>query len=67
MWYKLSSTGLDVVSCNRQQLIYEVLGDMLDEGVNDAYFQTLFLFAENDWYWNLLFQFDYFNDASKFV
>lgn len=67
MWYKLSSMGLDAVNCDRQQLIYEVLGDMLDEGVSDAYFQTLFLFAKNDWYWSLLFQFDYFNDVSKFI
>lgn len=67
MWYKLSSMGLDVDKCDRQQLAYEVLGDMLDEGANDAYIQTLFLFAHNDWYWSLLHQFDYFNNVSKFV
>ena len=67
LWYKLSLTGLDAANCDRQKLAYEVLGDMLDEGADDAYIQTLFLFANNDWYWNLLLQFDYFNDDSKFV
>lgn len=67
LWYKLSSTGLDAANCDRQKLAYEVLGDMLDEGADDAYVQALFLFANNDWYWNLLLQFDYFNDVLKFV
>lgn len=67
LWYKLSSTGLDAANCDRQELAYEVLGDMLDEGADDAYVQALFLFTNNDWYWNMLLQFDYFNDDSKFV
>lgn len=66
IWYKLSSMELDASSCDRQQLAYEVLGDMLDEGIDDTNVQILFLFANNDWYWNLLCQFDYFNDVSKF-
>lgn len=66
IWYKLSSNGLDAASCNRLFVVYEVLGDMMDEGVEDSIVQSLFLFANNDWYWNLLSQFDYFNDASKF-
>jgi len=37
-------------------LHYEVLGDMLDEGADNAYIQALFLFAHNDWYWSLLLQ-----------
>ena len=67
LWYKLSLTGLNAANCDRQKLVYEVLGDMLDEGADDAYVQVLFLFAQNDWYWSLLLQFEYFNDASKFV
>lgn len=66
IWYKLSSMGLDAANCNRQLLAYEVLGDMLDEGMDDANIQSLFLFVNNEWYWELLCQFDYFNDASKF-
>ena len=58
--------GLDAANCNRQLLAYEVLGDMLDEGMDDANIQSLFLFVNNEWYWELLCQFDYFNDASKF-
>ena len=66
IWYKLSSEGINVDNCNRQHLVYEVLSDILDEGADDAYAQTLFLFESNDWYWNLLQQFDYFNNTSKF-
>ena len=66
IWYKLSSKGLKVDDCDRQKLIYEVLGDLLDENEDDAVIQTLFLFANNVWYWKLLQQFDYFNDSSKF-
>ena len=66
VWYKLSSMENNATDCNRQQLAYEVLGEMLDEGASDSYIQTLFLFAHNDWYWNLLQQFNYFNNASKF-
>jgi hypothetical protein len=43
-----------------------VLGDILDEGLEDVVVQTLFLFANNDWYWNMLCQFDYFNNVSRF-
>ncbi|MBR6601857.1 MAG: hypothetical protein IKK87_08455 [Bacteroidaceae bacterium] len=66
IWYKLSSMGLDAADCDRQLVVYEVLGDMLDEGTEDVGVQSLFLFANNDWYWSLLCQYDYFNDASKF-
>lgn len=66
IWYKLSYTGLDVVNCNRQLVVYDVLGDMMDEGASDAVLQMLFLFADNEWYWGLLCQFDYFNDLKKF-
>ena len=62
----VSSEGINVDNCNRQHLVYEVLSDILDEGADDAYAQTLFLFESNDWYWNLLQQFDYFNNTSKF-
>lgn len=66
LWYKLSSMGLNAVNCNIQELAYNVLGDMLDEGENEASIQLLFLFTNNKWYWELLLQFDYFNDSSKF-
>lgn len=52
--------------CNRQELVYEVLGDLLDDGADDADMQTLFLFGNNNWYWDLLLRFDYFNDSTKF-
>lgn len=66
IWYKVASKGLNVHICNRQELIYEVLGEMIDEGKDDAAMQTLFLFANNTWYWDLLLQFDYFDDKAKF-
>lgn len=68
IWYKLSSTGQNAATCNRQQIVYEILGEVLDEGETNvsAFLQLLFLFANNSWYWDLLQQFDYFNDSSKF-
>lgn len=66
LWHKLSFMKLDALNCDRSAIIYEVLGDLLEEGTNDAIIQTLFLFAENEWYWELLCQFDYFNDLKKF-
>ncbi len=58
---------MDIADCDRQVLIYEVLGDMLDDGEDDAALQLLFLFANNNWYWNLLSEYKYFDDSSKFV
>lgn len=66
IWYKLSNKGLDVANCNRHILLYDVMGDMMDEGASDAIIQMLFLFANNEWYWELFCQFDYFNDLTKF-
>lgn len=66
IWYKLAIDKINPQECNRQDLVYEVLGDMLDDGSTDADIQTLFLFANNNWYWELLLRFDYFNDPTKF-
>jgi hypothetical protein len=66
IWYKMSSLRVDATTCDRQFVAYEVLGDILDEGLEDVVVQTLFLFANNDWYWNMLCQFDYFNNVSRF-
>lgn len=67
LWYKLASRNEDSTTCDRQSIIYEVLGDMLDEGKDDAALQLLFVFAKNSWYWHLLSQFNYFNDVNKFI
>ncbi len=67
IWCKVSSKKMDIADCDRQVLIYEVLGDMLDDGEDDATLQLLFLFANNNWYWNLLSEYKYFDDSSKFV
>lgn len=66
IWFKLSYKGLDAANCNRQLVLYDVLGDMMDEDASDAIIQMLFLFADNEWYWGLLCQYDYFNDLKKF-
>lgn len=66
LWCKIATMGLDAANCNRQSLIYEVLGDMVGEGASDESMQSLFLFIENDGYWDLFIQFDYFNDVTKF-
>ena len=66
IWFKLAINGMSPLICNRQELVYEVLGDLLDDGADDADMQTLFLFGNNNWYWDLLLRFDYFNDSTKF-
>lgn len=67
IWYKLSSQNLLPSTCDKESLVYEILGDMLDEGKDDPQIQLLFLFLNNSQYWNLIQQFDYFNDVSKFI
>lgn len=66
IWYKLSLQKLLPNTCDKESLVYDILGDMLDEGKDDAQIQLLFLFVNNNQYWDLVQQYDYFNDVSRF-
>lgn len=67
LWYNLSRDHLNPQNCNKDEVIYNVLSEMLDDNESDSAIQTLFLFQTNSWYWDLLRQFDYFNDVNRFV